>query len=222
MKFSDACLNTADYLASEEFKTREDAHGTNKGKFVPLLIEINELEYLTFDSQEGFVGIPTQGKYKGKKTMSERAYVCGFMEEERARDFCMNLNGTTDKVALIVCSSLNESEIPVTISHIPPNKTKGFIDEIPKSERKAYKKELERRDKNRKHEWDVQRFTRETRLTTTMEEKYIEFEWENATKLKKKHMKGHSMIICFDPTWNRRSDKKGGLLPDIIKSLEQI
>lgn len=210
MAFRRACKKTAEYLDSKEFEVREDAGMTNKGDFVSLLIDINNFGYLTYDSQEGF---------NHNNVISERAYVCGWMETKHAREFINRLNALTDKVGFLVAVSDIDSRIPVTVNFGKPEWLKRYdTDEFSDKDRKELKKHFEEKKKLFKKRG----FTAETRLSTTIPLETYENEWKNYVKLPKKEMKKHSMVVCFDPKYNRRSDRKGGLLYDIIDVLEGV
>lgn len=120
MKFKEALRRSIKGLSSEEFKKRVKEEDETMLKHIKILEEINELEYLTVDSQ---AGRRTQGKTEegDKYDIWERSYIVGFMEEERGKVFLRDLNIKSDKVGINVgyCEGLiripSDLDIPLTI-----------------------------------------------------------------------------------------------------------
>ena len=116
MRFKDAQKSAIEQFDSPEFKKRIVEEDSTMMKQLPLLKEINKLGYLTIESQAGRHSV-------GKSySISERAYMAGFMEQETAAKFIKYISINTDKNAAYVpvCGNYDlvpsKLDIPVTVS----------------------------------------------------------------------------------------------------------
>ncbi len=122
MKFQEAQKKTVEMFSSPAFIQRIKEEDDTMLKHLTILQEINAHGYLTIESQAGRKSTGksvTDGKHY---EISERAYIIGFMKEDKAVEFIKQMNTTTDKNALFatycddsiyIPSSL---DVPVTIT----------------------------------------------------------------------------------------------------------
>ncbi len=199
MKFEDAKKRMVKYLTSEEFKTREDAENTQDS--VPILIKIIQHGFITDNSQEGSISNGYNLDTKMYYHIEERAYVTGFMKQEKARAFVEWINSYTDKVALIIHSEPSKEfetlfyegdvkaipSIPVTIQG--SSKTKGAITAL--------------------HPF--------SKLSTILPTKIVDFERKQVHINKSERVE---YVQVFDPKYGRKATSKQGLYADILKGLE--
>ena len=99
--FSQRCIDMAKDIRSGGLYSDENVSQVKKKSFEPLA-QINDLGYLTIDSQDG--------------QKDERAYVAGFMEASQAHAFAEALNCGSDKLAVVLqpCPKEIRSKIAVT------------------------------------------------------------------------------------------------------------
>ena len=122
MKFKEALQKSVQTLTSPEFLQRVKEEDERMVKHLPLLQEINKAGFLTVNSQGGH-------KQSGKSVLdgkyyelSERAYLIGFLLEEKAAAFLKKLSLTTDKNGIYVpfcedsVSIPSKLDIPLTIT----------------------------------------------------------------------------------------------------------
>jgi hypothetical protein len=122
MKFKDALQHSVKMIGSHEFKERVIEEDKKMLKYIPFLQKINKYGFLTTDSQAGHKtsGVSTED---GKPyQIEERAYIFGFMLEEKAADFIRDISIFTDKNAIYVPISKEDNilsskfDIPLTIN----------------------------------------------------------------------------------------------------------
>lgn len=122
MKFSEAVKKAVNMLDSEDFAQRVEEEDPTMKKQIPLLKEINKSGFLTFDSQAGRGSKGLHYQTKEPYEIKERAYIMGFMLEERAVKFIKIMGLETDKNVMYVplCKDSlyipKELDIPLTIS----------------------------------------------------------------------------------------------------------
>lgn len=90
-------------------------------RFLPRFLEINQLDFLTTNSQAGHAQKGTSAITGKPYTSSERAYLEGFLPEAKAEQFIKNMALHTDKNAIFVpsCTSFDipsNLDIPLTIT----------------------------------------------------------------------------------------------------------
>lgn len=122
MKFKDALQYSLKTLSSPAFLKRIEEEDATMLEHLDILKEINKYGFLTTNSQAGS-HIKGISKLNGKKyDTSERAYLIGFMEKNRAEQFLKEMSLATDKTAIFVpyCSNTvtipAELDIPLTIT----------------------------------------------------------------------------------------------------------
>jgi hypothetical protein len=180
MKFNDAIKHSVNYLKSKEFTEREDAITTIPT--IDKLVELNKHGLLTYDSQVG----------KKDQYNTERAYINGFMEREKAEQLMQYVMIHTDKIMYIVGSVSDKKwmdnpifkrseSIPLTIS----TKTKEV----------------------------------ETTMTTILPEEIVDFERKLVRITKNSNI---VPVFCFDPIWGRYTISKNGLLNDILRCISNM
>lgn len=135
--FEDALELSVENLQSAEFAGREDAQETLQS--LPQLVQINELGFLTIDSQEGVI----------EEKMRERAYVSGFMMRPRARGLLKFVALNSDKLFTITPidkeSKLShpqydrDERIPLTIDNNQVHTTESAV--LPKTVFEQFRKE---------------------------------------------------------------------------------
>ena len=121
MKFKEALQKSVQLLSSREFIKRVKEEDETMMKHLPLLQDINKSGFLTVNSQGG-------QKQSGKSALdgkhyeiSERAYLVGFLLEEKAVAFLKDLSLRTDKNGIFVpfcedtISIPSNLDIPLTI-----------------------------------------------------------------------------------------------------------
>lgn len=119
MTFQQALTKAIANLDSEEFFERVKEEDSNMLSQIPIIKQINELGYLTIDSQAGNL---TEGKLRSgiNFTIMEKSYVQGFMPADKASKFVKLMNIVTDKIALVIPTSednLSASfDIPLTMT----------------------------------------------------------------------------------------------------------
>lgn len=104
MKFRDALPLWIEKLSSQEFIDMIISEDERMLKYVDILIEINKNGFLTLESQSGTP--------KRKFKISEKAYICGFMEEEKAEEFIKKMSIQTDKNVIYVPFCSDDIYIP--------------------------------------------------------------------------------------------------------------
>lgn len=130
MNFNNAKKRMIKYLESDAFKNREDAQTTLKS--IKILQKINQLGFITNDSQEGVIETGTisespSPKKRKKYVIKERAYVTGFMKRNQSKEFVDRMNSLTDKIAFIIDINKNtDNYIAVTTQNNVPF-TKIFL-----------------------------------------------------------------------------------------------
>ena len=121
MKFKLAKKYALQRIASDDFKKNIEDEDPNMVKFIPIFLEMNQLDFLTTNSQAGH---SHKGKsvFTGKEyILSERAYLEGFLPEAKAERFIKEIALHTDKNAIFIpsCKELDISsklDIPLTIT----------------------------------------------------------------------------------------------------------
>lgn len=140
MEFNDALQNSVKLFSNPEF-IKDIEEDRTMLKYLPILKKMNELGFLTIESQAG--------KKVKKYNIIEKAYVKGFMKKQNAEKFIKYLNIYKDKIAFIIYPVDNNIDIP-PIFDIPltitKNKNSITIDThistiIPKSVFNMYLKE---------------------------------------------------------------------------------
>lgn len=201
MKFIDAQKRMITYLSSDEFKIREDADDTQGS--IPILKKIIQKGYITDNSQEGSIINGYNPDSKHYYHIEERAYVTGFMKQEKARQFVDWINTYTDKVAIIIHNEPSKEfetlfyegdvkaipSIPVTVSGSSKTKIK-IKDLYPHS-----------------------------KLITILPTKTIDFERKQVHINKSESIE---YVQVFDPKYGRKAAGTNGLYGDIIKGLDSI
>lgn len=101
MAFARRCTEMATDIRNGSLYSDDNVSQVTKKSFEPLA-QINDLGFLTIDSQDG--------------QKNERAYVSGFMEPPMAHAFTEALNCSTDKLAIVLqpCPKELRSRIAVT------------------------------------------------------------------------------------------------------------
>jgi hypothetical protein len=113
MKFKDAVKRAVDMFENDrEFLERIKIEDPTMVKQLPILKQINQLGFLTTESQAGL-------RKKGKSSIDgkdyeihEKAYVCGFMQEKEAGEFIKKMALHTDKNAIFVPTCCDDVIIP--------------------------------------------------------------------------------------------------------------
>jgi hypothetical protein len=201
MKFADAIKKSIEYLASDEFKTREDAESTLPA--IKLLQEVNRKGFITNDSQQGVIEKGYNPDSKRYYDIRERAYMTGYMKEVQGNKFIRWINTYTDKIAFATRAEPGEAfkklfyegpvdgvpTIPVTISGTTP--TKGVT---------------------------IREFDQPTRIPTVVPESSFHFYRKLA------HIDKSEKVIFLnvvDPVYGRHAmSKRGGLFEDVLKGLD--
>jgi len=102
-------------FSSSEFVKRVTDEDPNMLNYLPLLASINQHGYITTNSQ---AGLKTK---TDSYEIVERAYIVGFMLEQRAADFIQTMSIMTDKNAIYIpCSDVYAPpnlDIPLSITH---------------------------------------------------------------------------------------------------------
>lgn len=102
MKFEQATILALKKFNSKEFENRITLEDPKMTKEIPILRKINENGFLTFESQAGNFQ---------KGLLSERAYILGFMQREKAISFLRKMSLSTDKNAICIIPVPNDTEI---------------------------------------------------------------------------------------------------------------
>jgi hypothetical protein len=117
MKFLEALAHSVKFIKDGGLKLAEGDSQVSEKAF-PLLLQMNELGMLTFDSQSGERQAYKAADYNQFKAgvTKERAYVDGFMLTEHAVALVNCINLTTDKVGMVLqpVPKWIPSAIPVT------------------------------------------------------------------------------------------------------------
>ena len=109
MKFKEAQKKQVEMFSSPKFIQRIQEEDDSMLKHLPILKEINAHGYLTTESQAG-------RKSSGKQyEINERAFCCGFMQENTAVEFLKRINTTTDKNAFFVPYCNNSLYLPSSL-----------------------------------------------------------------------------------------------------------
>jgi hypothetical protein len=129
MKFKEAVKRAVDMFENDrEFLERITIEDPTMAKQLPILKQINQLGFLTTESQAGL-------KRKGKSSIDskgyelyERAYISGFMKEEEAANFIKKMALHTDKNAIFVPKCSDAVAIPADLDiPLTTSKAKGKI-----------------------------------------------------------------------------------------------
>lgn len=101
MTFANVCAKSAVNIRAGSLRSDPTYSQVKPNSYEPLA-KMNDLEFLTCDSQDG--------------QQDERSYVDGFMKTNRVRKFCENVNMETDKIAFVLqpCPRDMYSHITVT------------------------------------------------------------------------------------------------------------
>ncbi len=198
MKFEEATKESIKYLKSDAFKNREDAEDTIPQ--VHHLIKINELGFLTTDSQQGrnYSGFnEDNGKYY---EIRERAYINGFMKREDALKFIEYLNSYTDKIAFFIYNQSGKEFEDIFYKQDPK-----LIPSIPVTVSSSAKTKK-----------DLTKFYSHTKIPTIFPESLYNFE------KKQKHLNKSEdvLIVCvIDSVYGRKAPSLKGLYNDIYHAL---
>jgi len=123
MRFKDAIKRAVDIFENDkEFLERIKIEDPTMVKQLPILKQINQLGFLTTESQAGL-------KRNGKEyEIYERAYISGFMKEEDAANFIKKMALHTDKNAMFVPTCCNDVIVPPELDiPLTTSKEKGKI-----------------------------------------------------------------------------------------------
>jgi hypothetical protein len=123
MKFKEAVKRAVDMFENDkEFLERITVEDPTMVKHLPILKQINQLGFLTTESQAGL-------RKKGKDyEIHEKAYVCGFMQEKEAEEFIKKMGLHTDKNAIFVPTCGDNVIIPSNLDiPLTTSKQKGKI-----------------------------------------------------------------------------------------------
>ena len=121
MKFVEAIKEARKKLSSDEFKNRIKEEDSKMVKFIPTFLELNKLGFLSTNSQAGHYKKGKSSYHTGKPyTVSERAYLEGFLPQKVAEKFITNMGLHTDKVAIFLphCEKVDippSLDVPLTI-----------------------------------------------------------------------------------------------------------
>lgn len=186
------------YLGSQEFKERGDADSTQSS--VPILQQIVKLGYLTNNSQEGNINNSYNNKTKTYSREEERAYVSGFMQPDKARNFIEYINTYTDKVAFIIYNEPSDEfyNLFISTTYIPSialtiSGSSKSPNNIPMSIN--------------------------SKTFPVLPSKIIESEKEQLNL----HIQDQlEYVECFDPLYGRLATSNRGLYNDVLNALENI
>jgi hypothetical protein len=115
MKFKDALQHSIKTLGSSDFIEEHRKEDSKMVKYFPILTDINREGFLTENSQSGN---RTVGKHYQDGTpfvMSERAYLVGYMEPDKAAEFIKHMSLETDKVVIYIPICGDTTHIPVAL-----------------------------------------------------------------------------------------------------------
>ena len=183
-----------EHLASDDFKSREDAGDTISS--VPILQEIVRHNMITENSQEGVISKGFNEHSKEFYVIKERAYLSGFMKHPAALKLVNYLNTYTDKVAFIVMIVPTEVEEYLRA-------TKGNIIVTVEASAKTVEK--------------VTNFT-----TASIARQFIDESGLTFMKglLNIREDVEVDLVMCFDPQYGRLASSKDGLYADVLKGLK--
>ncbi len=123
MKFQDATTYSVEMLSSPDFRTRVQEEDVSMLKHLDILKKINAAGFLTVNSQGGRKSSGISKKDGKPYEIHERAYLMGFMKEEKAVEFLRRINIYTDKNAIFVPYCEDSIYIPSSLD-IPLTVTK--------------------------------------------------------------------------------------------------
>ena len=201
MKFAEAQRKMIQYLASPEFKSREDAETTLKS--VPLLQMIIKQGYITDNSQEGLILTGFNPDTNRHYRIEERAYITGFMKEARGRKFVEWLNTYTDKVSFII--------------HSEPSKQ--FEKLFYEGDRQAIPSVPVTVSGSSETKQPIKILYPDTKLITIFPSSLMDATRKQAHINKAEHV---VYICCFDPKYGRKASGPKGLYTDCMKGLGAI
>ena len=113
MKFADALKSAVKMFSSTEFLKNIKEEDPTMIKHMELLKNINQLGFLTENSQ---AGRSRKGVRDGKRyEIKERAYLSGFMIEDHAKEFIKSMGILTDKNAVFVPVCCDDVIIPASL-----------------------------------------------------------------------------------------------------------
>jgi hypothetical protein len=102
MKFKDAQKLAVEHLSSQEFLNRVQEEDSTMLKQLDILKKINSLGYITNDSQAGRRSTGLHYAEKWEMLIEERAYMYGYMMEDKATKFIEQMAYQTDKNAVMI------------------------------------------------------------------------------------------------------------------------
>ncbi len=115
MKFKDALKHSIKTLGSSDFIEEHRKEDPAMVKYFSLLADINREGFLTENSQ---AGKRTFGKHYQDGTpfvISERAYLAGYMEADKAVEFVKRMSIKTDKVVMFIAICGDTTHIPAAL-----------------------------------------------------------------------------------------------------------
>ena len=126
MKFEDALKHSLKMLSSPEFLKDIEGEDATMVKHYGIIKEINKNGYLTIGSQAGHKSSGLTWDTKKPFVTEERAYMEGFMQEDKAAKFIEKLMTTTDKNAIVIAhvpgDITRKFDIPLTVDKVKGEK----------------------------------------------------------------------------------------------------
>ncbi len=181
-EFESLCAKAAADILAGSLKEADDVSQVGEASW-KVLSRINAAGLLTIDSQAGL-------------DKTERAYVCGVMPVDEARQFTQRMNMAGDFVALVLePTTFFGGTVPVTRTARPYN---HFVKDKPV---------VSRSDE----------FRAVTRIPVYMEKSGHAFVIRNSGV---KKPSDHRMVYAFDPRWGRPGHGKGGVFGAVVECLK--
>lgn len=115
MKFKDALQKAIQQFDSKEFLQRIQEEDKTMMKQLPILKQINEYGFLTTESQAGQHEKGLSYVNNKPYEMKERAYLCGFLSQDKAAKFIQQISIDTDKIAMYLPICSDKIKIPSTL-----------------------------------------------------------------------------------------------------------